>query len=256
MKSREYAGCVFKTAPQPADLAILSLRCDFLFLSSMCPGGAGTAGTVAAGPDHTCYIEQKLQNIGGRSGKETCQEQLCASLQYRCDNIKDKQYCAERMQFHCVFHFRFHYQVLLSQDDQLRVFTLLSSFIYGFLLPYETSIKNKVSEKTDSRIQRSLVNCTFFCKFFSTTTLEIWQLLLQTYIVKLSGFLRRSRNSFSFFSRSPINPNRKRSQGRRAQACLYAVSDPDYPWLREVKDSITPFHAAKGFLFCTSLSSA
>ena len=100
------------------------------------------------------------------------------------------------------------------------------------------------------------VNCTFYCKFFSTTTLEIWQLLLQTYIVKLSGFLRRSRNSFSFFSRSPINPNRKRSQGRRAQACLYAVSDPDYPWLREVKDSITPFHAAKGFLFCTSLSSA
>ena len=107
----------------------------------------------------------------------------------------------------------------------------------------------------NSRINR-LVNCTFYCKFFSTTTLEIWQLLLQTYIVKLSGFLRRSRNSFSFFSRSPINPNRKRSQGRRAQACLYAVSDPDYPWLREVKDSITPFHAAKGFLFCTSLSSA
>ena len=180
MKSREYAGCVFKTAPQPADLAILSLRCDFLFLSSMCPGGAGTAGTVAAGPDHTCYIEQKLQNIGGRSGKETCQEQLCASLQYRCDNIKDKQYCAERMQFHCVFHFRFHYQVLLSQDDQLRVFTLLSSFIYGFLLPYETSIKNKVSEKTDSRIQRSFVNCIFNCKYFSTTTLENWQLLLHS----------------------------------------------------------------------------
>ena len=180
MKSREYAGCVFKTAPQPADLAILSLRCDFLFLSSMCPGGAGTAGTVAAGPDHTCHIEQKLQNIGGRSGKETCQEQLCASLQYRCDNIKDKQYCAERMQFHCVFHFRFHYQVLLSQDDQLRVFTLLSSFIYGFLLPYETSIKNKVSEKTDSRIQRSFVNCIFNCKYFSTTTLENWQLLLHS----------------------------------------------------------------------------
>ena len=113
-----------------------------------------------------------------------------------------------------------------------------------------------LSKSLDNGLQFCKVNCTFFCKFFSTTTLEIWQLLLQTYIVKLSGFLRRSRNSFSFFSRSPINPNRKRSQGRRAQACLYAVSDPDYPWLREVKDSITPFHAAKGFLFCTSLSSA
>ena len=138
---------------------------------------------------------------------------------------------------------------------------LSDAFLLPLLLPlpYGTIVKNVVSKKTDSKQGKGgkrRVNCTFYCKFFSTTTLEIWQLLLQTYIVKLSGFLRRSRNSFSFFSRSPINPNRKRSQGRRAQACLYAVSDPDYPWLREVKDSITPFHAAKGFLFCTSLSSA
>lgn len=136
------------------------------------------------------------------------------------------------------------------------VFWLSICYPICYLLPYEEIVNNMVSQKTDRKEGNRNVNCIFNCKFFPATTLEIWQLLLQTYIVKLSGFLRRSRNSFSFFSRSPINPNRKRSQGRRAQACLYAVSDPDYPWLREVKDSITPFHAAKGFLFCTSLSSA
>lgn len=30
-----------------------------------------------------------------------------------------------------------------------------------------------------------VVNCIFNCKYFLTTTLEIWQLLLQTFIVKV-----------------------------------------------------------------------
>ena len=85
----------------------------FLFLPALHSGGARTAGTVSANPDHACHIEQKLQNIGGRCSKETGQEQGDASLQNRCDNVDKKQYCAERMHFHGILHFRFHHLLLL-----------------------------------------------------------------------------------------------------------------------------------------------
>ena len=63
---------------------------------------------------------------------------------------------------------------------------------------YENIIQQAMSEMVPDFERIIEVNCIFNCKFFSTTTLEIWQLLLQTFIVKLSGFLRRSRYSFSF----------------------------------------------------------
>jgi hypothetical protein len=41
-----------------------------------------------------------------------------------------------------------------------------------------------------------VVDYIFNCKFFSTTALEIWQLLLQTFIVMLSGVQIRSKQGF------------------------------------------------------------
>ena len=82
--------------------------CPSLLLSFPHAGGAGPAGTGSAGPDHACYAEQELQNIGGRCGEETHEEQAHVSKQNRDGYIKDEQYCADRMQFHGIDHSRFH----------------------------------------------------------------------------------------------------------------------------------------------------
>ena len=68
-------------------------------------------------------------------------------------------------------------------------------FNYGFLLLYDEIIKNKVSEKTDSEQRKKNVNCIFNCKFFPTTTLEIWQLLLQKEKEKKKSCKDKCKNS-------------------------------------------------------------
>ena len=72
------------------------------------------------------------------------------------------------------------------------------SFPLSLVFPclYESIILNKVSRKTDSKNGFKVVDYIFNCKFFSTTALEIWQLLLQTFIVMLSGVQIRSKQGF------------------------------------------------------------